>query len=113
MLGYGTLNDASANATFLFDDIEQVATLSNGIDHTFNIHEVKSYPNPAKDFLTISSKNNSIKTITLFDILGNQVTTFYPNSREVTIDVSDFASGVYIAKILTLEGVSNIKLILE
>jgi len=113
MLGYGTLNDASANATFLFDDIEQVATLSNGIDHTFNIDEVKSYPNPAKDFLTISSKNNSIKTITLFDILGNQVTTLYPNSREVTIDVSDFASGVYIAKILTLEGVGNIKLILE
>lgn len=113
MLGYGTPNDASANATFLFDDIEQVATLSNGIDYTFNIDEVKSYPNPAKDFLTISSKNRSIETITLFDILGNQVTTLYPNSREVTIDVSNFASGVYIAKVSTLEGVGSIKLILE
>jgi hypothetical protein len=113
MLGYGTPNDASANATFLFDDIEQLATLSNGSDHTFTIDEVKSYPNPAKDFLTISSKNTSITTITLFDILGNQVTTLYPNSREVTFDVSNFASGVYIAKISTLEGVGNIKLILE
>ncbi len=113
MLGYATPNDASANATFLFDDIEQVVTLSDGIDQTFNIDEVKSYPNPAKDFLTISSKNNSIKTITLFDILGIQVTTLYPNSREVTIDVSNFTSGVYIAKISTLEGVGSIKLILE
>jgi hypothetical protein len=113
MLGYATPNDASANATFLFDDIEQVATLSDGIDQTFNIDEVKSYPNPAKDFLTISSKNKSIKTITLFNILGIQVTTLYPNSREVTIDVSNFASGVYIAKISTLEGVGSIKLILE
>ncbi|MDA7748313.1 T9SS type A sorting domain-containing protein [Bacteroidia bacterium] len=113
MLGYATPNDASANATFLFDDIEQVATLSDGIDQTFNIDEVKSYPNPAKDFLTISSKNKSIKTITLFNTLGIQVTTLYPNSREVTIDVSNFARGVYIAKISTLEGVGSIKLILE
>jgi hypothetical protein len=113
MLGYATPNDASANATFLFDDIEQVVTLSNGIDQTFNIDEIKSYPNPAKDFLTISSKNKSIKTITLFDILGIQVTTLYPNSREVTINVSNFASGVYVAKISTLEGVGSIKLILE
>ncbi len=113
MLGYATPNDASANATFLFDDIEQVVTLSDGIDQTFNIDEVKSYPNPAKDFLTISSKNKSINTITLFDILGIQVTTLNPNSREVTIDVSNFASGVYIAKISTHEGVGSIKLILE
>jgi hypothetical protein len=113
MLGYATPNDASANATFLFDDIEQAATLSNGINQTFNIDEVKSYPNPAKDLLTISSKNKNIKTITLFNILGIQVTTLYPNSREVTVDVSNFASGVYIAKISTLEGLGSIKLILE
>lgn len=113
MLGYATPNDASANATFLFDDIVQDVTLSAGIEKTLNIAEIKSYPNPAKDFLTISAKNENIKTITLFDILGNKVTTLYPNSREVTIDVSNFDSGVYIAKISTLEGVGSIKLILE
>ncbi len=113
MLGYDGPNDASANATFLFDDIEQVVTLSDGIDQTFNMDGVTSYPNPAKDRLTISSGNKTIKTITLFDILGNQVTVLNPNSRKVTIDVSDFSSGVYIAKIVSPSGVSSIKLIIE
>ena len=84
-----------------------------GIEKTWNIAEIKSYPNPAKDFLTIRIENENIKTITLFDILGNKLTTLNPNSREVTIDVSGFGSGVYLAKISTLEGLGSIKLILE
>lgn len=113
MLGYATPNDASANATFLFDDIEQVATLSDGIDQTFNIDEITMYPNPAKDLLTINSKTESIRTITLFDILGNQVSVLNPNSREVNMDVSNLSSGIYIAKISTLKGVGSTKLIIE
>lgn len=113
MLGYATPNDASANATFLFDDIQQVVTLSDGIDQTFNMDGVTSYPNPAKDLITISSENKTIETIFLFDILGNQVKVLHPNSRKTTIDVSNFASGVYIAKISTLSGTGSIKLIVE
>lgn len=113
MLGYATPNDASANATFLFDDIQRATTLSVGNNETLNMDDVNTYPNPAKDRITISSKNAIIKTIILFDILGNQVTTLYPDNREVTIDVATFTSGLYIAKISTLEGVGSIKLIIE
>jgi len=113
MLGYDGSNDASANAMFLFDDIEQVLTLSDGIDQAFNMDGVTSYPNPSKDFMTISSENKTIQTIALFDILGNQVKVLQPNSRKITIDVSNFASGVYIAKISTLSGTGSIKLIVE
>jgi hypothetical protein len=113
MLGYDGLNDASANATFLFDDIQIVANLSDGIDQSLNLDDISLYPNPAKDVLTINSKNKSIETIAVFDILGNQVMTVNPNSRNATIDVSDFASGIYIAKILTETGSGSIKVIIE
>ncbi len=114
MLGYNGSNDASANATFLFDDIEIVLnSLSDGIDQIFNLDDISSYPNPAKDIVTISSKNKNIKTIILFDILGNKVTELNPNSREASIDVTNFASGLYIAKISTECGVGSIKLIVE
>ncbi len=114
MLGYNGSNDASANATFLFDDIEIVSnSLSDGIDQIFNLDDISSYPNPAKDIVTISSKNKNIKTIILFDILGNKVTELNPNSREASIDVTNFASGLYIAKISTESGVGSIKLIVE
>ncbi|SDS41395.1 Por secretion system C-terminal sorting domain-containing protein [Formosa sp. Hel1_31_208] len=114
MLGYATPNDASPNATFLFDDIEQTTDiLSDGNDSSSNIDGVNAYPNPAKNYLTINAENKTIKTIALFDILGNQVTVLHPNSRNTTIDVANFASGVYIAKILTETGVGSIKLIIE
>ena len=72
-----------------------------------------SYPNPAKDRLTINSVNKIIEKIVLFDILGNQVIVMQPNSQNVTIDVSNFASGVYIAKISTPLGVGSLKLIIQ
>jgi hypothetical protein len=113
MLGYNGASDSSANATFLFDDIQQVATLSDGIDQTLNLDDISIYPNPAKDILTISSKNKSIKTIALFDILGNQVTVLNPNSLSATIDVSDFASGIYIARISTPTATGSLKVVIE
>jgi hypothetical protein len=115
MLGYGGPNDASANAKFLFDDIEQVSnTLSDGFDQLSIIKgELSSYPNPAKDQLTIRSENKIIETLYLFDILGNQIKALYPNSLKINIDVSDLSSGVYIAKVITLSGTGSIKLIIE
>lgn len=102
MLGYATPNDASANATFLFDDIQQIAnTLSNGKDLKLRLEGITSYPNPANDFLTISSENKIITSIILFDILGNQVKALIPNSPKET-DVTNFSRRVYIAKISTL-----------
>ncbi len=113
MLGYNGANDASAEATFLFDDIQIVANLSDGIDQTLNLDDINIYPNPAKDVLTISSKNDSIKTIALFDVLGNQVIVLNPNSLNATIDVSDFASGIYIARISTPTATGSLKVIIE
>jgi len=114
MLGYASPNDASPNATFLFDDIEQTTDiLSDGNNSSSNIDGVNAYPNPAKNYLTISSENKTIKTIALFDILGNQVKVLHPNNRSTIINVANFASGVYIAKILTETGVGSIKFIIE
>jgi hypothetical protein len=113
MLGYNGANDASANATFLFDDIQIVANLSDGNDETLNMDEISTFPNPTKDRVTISSKNASIKTIVLFDILGNQALELQPNSREISINISNFASGLYIAKVSTETGTGSIKIIKE
>jgi hypothetical protein len=113
MLGYNGPNDASANATFLFDDIQIVANLSDGNDETLNMDDVSTYPNPAKDKVTISSKNASIKTIVLFDILGNQILELQPKSRETSINIANFASGIYIAKVSSETGTGSVKIIKE
>ena len=114
MLGYATANDASANATFLFDDIKQESsTLSEGDFQSLNVDKLITYPNPAREVVTISSKIKNIKTITLFDILGQQIKVVQADSQEVTIDVAHLASGLYMAKVLTETGVGSIKLIVN
>jgi hypothetical protein len=110
MLGYNGPNDASANATFLFDDIQIIANLSDGNDETLNMDDVLMYPNPSKDIVTISSKNKNLKTVALFDILGHQVLLIKPNNKETTFNISNLASGIYIAKIETEAGFGSLKL---
>jgi hypothetical protein len=104
ILGYNGPNDASANATFLFDDIEQVSNIRG---------KLSSYLSPAKNQLTIRSENKIIKTLYLFDILDHQIKALYPNSLKMNIYVSHLSSGVYIAKVMTLSGTGSMKLIIE
>ncbi len=114
MLGYNGSNDASANATFFFDDIEIISnTLSDGINNSIKVDEIDAYPNPSKDRVMISSKNQSIKKIILYNILGRQVLELEPNKLHTTIDISDLANGVYIAKISTSSGTGSIKILKE
>ena len=114
MLGYATPNDASPSATFLFDDIKQQSSiLSDGNNQSFNLDGVSVYPIPASDILNIISTDKQIKSITVFDILGNQVLVLQPNSLGVNIDVSDLGSGIYIAKIDTLTGSGSVKFLVE
>jgi hypothetical protein len=112
ILGYNGPNDTSANATFLFDDIEQVSnTLSDGFDQLSNIRgKLSSYLSPAKNQLTIRSENKIIKTPYLFDILDHQIKALYPNSLKMNIYVSHLSSSVYIAKVMTLSGTDSMKL---
>ncbi len=114
MLGYATPNDASSNATFFFDDIHQISsTLSDGNYQSSSMDKVSIHPNPSSNILNVRSTDKDIKLITLFDIVGNQVLLIHPNSSKTTLDVSHFASGIYIAKISTDDGSRSIKFMKE
>jgi hypothetical protein len=114
MLGYTTPNDASENATFLFDDIEQIATTLSVKNEDFLSKEgITSYPNPVKDKLIINSKSNEIKSIYIVDILGKKISSHYPNSTKALINVSELTNGIYFAKISTSLGTGSIKFVCE
>ena len=113
MLGYATLNDASANATFLFDDIEQTLPNTTGIDRISKISGLNCFPNPATDCLTITSKAQLIEAIDLYDILGHKVLALRPNNRNVTIHVDHLAGGIYTAIISTPTETGSLKLMIE
>jgi len=113
MFDYGNVGDSSAASTFLFDDIQQNNSSGTfGIDDLTKVDGVRSFPNPAKDYLTVTA-DNTIQAISLYDMLGNLVLLQHPNSGEVTLNVAGLASGVYVARISTARGERSIKVLVE
>jgi hypothetical protein len=62
-----------------------------------NINNLKIYPNPSSDFLTIQS-NNLINPIFIYDITGKLIIQNIGNAEEINIDISNLRSGLYFIK---------------
>ncbi|MEA1897939.1 MAG: T9SS type A sorting domain-containing protein [Bacteroidota bacterium] len=68
--------------------------LTSSVDEPTSDFDIKIYPNPIFDLLTIKSKH-PIERIDLYDLAGKLIVT----TRELTIDFSALTSGLYILKI--------------
>lgn len=69
----------------------------------FKNNELKIYPNPFNDYLKLSTETNlNIKTITIYNSLGQIVNTNSSNFEH--IDVSKLKTGYYFIEIVTNEG---------
>lgn len=85
-------------------DLTQCAIL--GISAN-NFNEIKLYPNPVKNILTINTNNPIIK-VEVFDLLGKLVKTSFNNNQ---IDVSNLKSSIYIVKLYSENYISVKKII--
>lgn len=83
--------------------------LSNG---GFDNSKFTFYPNPVKDALNLSY-NQNITSISIFNILGQNVYENTINSNSAKVDMSGFASGSYIVKIISEDQTKAIKVIKE
>lgn len=66
-----------------------------------NISGLNIYPNPANDFLNITTAANGVKNIAIYDVVGKEVVNTTTSSQ--TINVSSLNAGIYMVKI-TEEG---------
>ena len=69
---------------------------------------LKSYPNPTKENITISIENfnGNIQT-EVYDIIGNRLQT----TNETTISLRDYSKGIYILKVAYGDKVKEVKVI--
>ena len=69
-----------------------------------NVDEVAAesysiFPNPAKDFVKVSTDNRQQTTVRIYNTVGMLVEEVEMNSEEIEINVSDYKSGIYFINV--------------
>jgi hypothetical protein len=76
----------------------------------FEISNLRYYPNPVQDLLTVDYSEN-IENVQMFNMLGQMVYNRNTNASKVTIEMTNMAAGNYILQV-TVNGITkNVKVI--
>lgn len=87
----------------------QFTTNTTDLSNKYFGQEVKIYPNPVKDYVTISNAQGG--TAQLYTMSGAQILKVAVNSDEYTVPTENLGAGIYLLKITHDNFTKNIKLI--
>ena len=84
------------------DGISWVDECTNSMDSP-SVSELQIFPNPASDFIQISS-SNLIEEVVIYNILGAVVYFEFPLTSQATLDVRSWKTGVYFMESKSMDG---------
>ncbi|MCY1722360.1 PKD domain-containing protein [Prolixibacteraceae bacterium Z1-6] len=88
------------------------ASVSNPLDEIGTQPEIRVYPNPTSDFITINLDVVKLEdTYTLFNLSGSMLIQNQITSSNTQVDLSDYPSGVYLIRVKNSEQILNKKII--
>ncbi|MEO5777154.1 MAG: T9SS type A sorting domain-containing protein [Flavobacterium sp.] len=111
---YFGFNDVSAAAattaaTMRFDTVNFTSVLGT---NDFLSSKFSVFPNPVSNVINFSNDQNAVvSTIELADLNGRVIKSMKVNATEGQISVSDLATGIYMMKITTDQGVAVKKVV--
>ncbi len=97
---------ASIGSTLFVDDLALVFNPGVGVAEQ-NRTEVTLFPNPASDRIEIKNILNSAAQFVLYDAMGNKMEEKEIGSVESSVDVKEFANGLYF---YTVTGKNNLNI---
>ena len=113
--GYSGTVDANFTEAQMVVDYVRVYQTSGSLstsDVGISINNIKLYPNPAGNEITISGNQLSEDSnLTIFDITGKKITTLSQNSTTKKHDVSYLSKGIYFLRITHQNNNKTIKFI--
>jgi hypothetical protein len=84
--------------------------INAGIFNEANIFNYSMYPNPANDFITVANTAD-VSKVDIYDVTGKMVMTVNVASENVTLNVADLNSGMYIINVTNEKGVQTSKFV--
>lgn len=71
------------------------------------------FPNPAKNSLTLEAEKNSVGTVTIFNLTGQEVHSEKMIGQRSTLDLSELKAGIYLLQLVSGDKVEVKKIIKE
>jgi len=113
--GITNLSLTTTNMTFNANNYTPVQKnycgFTTEIKYIPNEDDISVYPNPASNYLTISSRENS--RIKIYDILGNHILSSATKENNHIINTESFSRGIYFIQIQTSTGISLRRFVLD
>ncbi len=107
---FGTDGVTAGEKTYYFDDV-QFGALVLGTHNHYATNSYSVFPNPSNDEWTIHSESINVDQVEVFDLQGRALLRLTPDNRTIKIDASNFAPGIYTAKLSTALGTNSIRLV--
>jgi len=85
-----------------------ITEVTLGLDD-FKQNSFTYFPNPVNDKLSLRAQNN-IQTVSVFNILGQEVVRMAPNTVSSTVDMSQLNNGAYFVKVTINDKTETIKI---
>ena len=74
---------------------------------------IQLYPNPAKESFNVTSKDENIKELKIYNMLGALVYSSIINDKISTINIQGLPTGIYFAKLIMENSIISRKLTIE
>ncbi len=84
-------------------DVSGTNSINENININFNI-----YPNPVQNKIVISS-DYELKTISIYNSVGEKILEQSPNKKEVTINTTHLSNGIYFIDIISYNGKTSFR----
>ena len=96
---------------------QETFTVVINYDATASVNELEKFnfsfaPNPAKNEINLSAAKK-IEKVEIFNLLGKKSLSTKVNSLNSTLDISNFASGIYLMQVTIDNAVNSYKIIKE
>lgn len=105
--GSNGTNTGNNNTEFYVDNFIIDAVASNDSSELLGFNY---YPNPTKDYLDITG-DVTIDTITVTNLLGQQVVELNPGNTSARVDLTDLSIGLYLVRVSTGDKESTVRVI--
>jgi hypothetical protein len=91
-------------------------TIPNDICGNLGVSEITQsnieyYPNPTNDIVHISTTNETINQINIYDITGRLLKSQKGNNENEIISIQELSSAIYLMEVKTQEGTKTMKIV--